>query len=105
MSELNCALLALYRLGADDRHMRALAVPSAYRIHRYLLDVANDSPDTWTGIDEAAQLLSIAYSTAYRCIHSLARLGLLDHKRGPPQRRDGKHGPGGRGKDLWRVKL
>ena len=105
MSELNRALLVLYRLGADDKHMRALAVPSAYRIHRYLLNVALDSLDTWTGIDEAADLLHIAYSTAYRCIHSLARLGLLEYRRGPPQRRDGKHGPGGRGKDLWRARL
>jgi len=103
VSELNRALLALYRLGADDRHMRALAVPSAYRIHRYLLDVANDSPDTWTGIDEASQLLSIAYSTAYRCLHSLGRLGLIESMK-VPARQSSKRS-GGKHRDVWRARL
>ena len=105
MSELNRALSVAYRLGANDRHMRALSTNSAYRIHRYLLDVAIDTVDTYTGIDEAAQLLGVAYSTAYRVIHSLNRLGLLDCRQGPPHRRDGSHGPGGKGKSLWRAKL
>ena len=103
MSEMNRALLYLYKLGADDRHMRALSAPSAFRIHRYLLDVAVDNPDTYTGIDETADHLNIAYSTAYRCIHSLGRLSLLESKR-IPARQNSKWG-GGKHRTVWRAKL
>ena len=81
--------------------MRALAVPSAYRIHRYFLDIAVDSPDTYTGIDETADILGIAYSTAYRSIHSLGRLGLLESK-SVPARQNSKWG-GGKHRLVWRA--
>lgn len=103
MSKINKTLLYLYELGVDDRHMRALSAPSAYRIHRYFLDNATDSPDTYTGIDETADHLNIAYSTAYRTIHSLGRLGLLESKR-IPARQNSKWG-GGKHRTVWRTKL
>jgi len=105
MSELNRALLAVYRLGADHTYLKALSTKSPQRIHRYLLDVAVDSPDTYTTLDELIDLLKIPYTTTYRCIQSLNSLGLLDSRRGKPQRRDGVHGAGGQGKSAWRARL
>jgi len=105
MSAVNRALLDLYRLGVNQKQLRALSTVSAYRIHRYLLAVADVSPDTYTTINELSDLLKIPYKTVWRTVQSLTRHGLLDSKRGPPQRKYGNHGGGGKGKAAWRAKL
>ena len=105
MSELNRALLSVYRLGADHRTLKTLATPAAHRIHSYLLRVAVDSPNTYTTLDEVKELLSIPNSTAWRVMQSLTRLSLLEHRRSKPQRKDGVHGAGGSGKNEWRARL
>lgn len=105
MSDLNRALLAAYRQGATHTTMQVLSSPAAHRVHRYLLDVANDSPDTYTTLDDVKELLNIPHSTAYRIIKALDCLKLLDSRRGTPQRKDGRHGAGGSGAIGWRAKL
>ena len=105
MSELNRALLAVYRLGADHTHMKALSTKPSHRIHRYLLDVAVDSPDTYTTLDELSHLLKTPYSTTYRCINILAKHSLVESRKGKPQRKNELHGAGGSGKREWRARL
>ena len=105
MSAVNHALLSLYRLGVTNRQLRTLSTTSAYRIHRYLLDIAMHSPDTYTTINELTDLLKIPYQTAWRTVQSLTRHGLIEAVRGPPQRKDETHGGGGKGKQAWRAVL
>ena len=105
MSELNRCLLSAYRLGADHKTMQILGTESAHRIHSYLLRVAVDSPDTYTTLNELTELLGVPLTTAYRAIKQLDVEGLLVSRRDPPQRKDGKHGAGGRGATGWRAKL
>ena len=105
MSDLNRALLSAYRQGADHHTLKTLATPAAYKIHSYLLRVANDSPDTYTTLNELTELLGVPLTTAYRAIKQLDAEGLLTSKRSPPQRKDGVHGAGGKGAQAWRAKL
>lgn len=105
MSDLNRCLLSAYRFGADHTTLKKLSTPAAHKIHSYLLRVANDSPDTYTPMNELVNLLKIPYSTAWRVTGILAKLGLIESRRGKPQRKGENQGAGGRGAQAWRAKL
>ena len=105
MSEVNRALIRLYRLGVDHRDMKILSTKATHSIHRYFITLAIDSPDTYTTLDELSHLLKTPYSTTYRCINILAKHSLVESRKGKPQRKNELHGAGGSGKREWRARL
>ena len=105
MSEINELLHSLYWKGVDHKTLKALSTESAQRIHRYLLDVAESSPETYSSLEELSTLLNIPYGTTWRIIKNLDKQGLLDYKQLSPQRQTETTNAGGKGKTVWRTRL
>ena len=105
MSEVNGLLHSLYTLGVDHKTLKALSTESAQRIHHYLLDVAESSPETYSSLEELSTLLHIPYGSTWRIIKNLDKQGLLDYKQLSPQRQTETTNAGGRGRTLWRTRL